>query len=88
MERIEMENQNKTPLENELEYYKTLVKKQRLASKNWKLAHPEKQKEHMKVYYEKHIKNNPDKRFKQLEANKRYYNKRKALKLDVNIKVE
>ena len=60
----------------ELEYYKTLVEKQRLASRKWKIAHPEKQKNHMKNYYETKIKGNDEKRLKQLEANKRYYYKK------------
>jgi hypothetical protein len=63
----------------ELEYYKTLVEKQRLASRKWKIAHPEKQKNHMKNYYETKIKGNDEKRLKQLEANKRYYYKKREL---------
>jgi len=66
----------------ELEYYKTLVEKQRLASRKWKIAHPEKQKIHMKNYYETKIKGNDEKRLKQLEANKRYYYKKRAEKLE------
>jgi hypothetical protein len=77
MEQIEIENQNN----DELEYYKKLVQKQRLASKKWKQLHPDKQKLHMKKYYETKTKNNPEKRVKQLEANKRYYEKKKAQKL-------